>query len=198
MATAKKTYTKKTETPDSNLSTDKKNEEVQIEEKQVVTVEKRKEQRKFDASDLIPCTSIVEGQLIMVGRRTGTMYSWFGSGETIDVEYQDLSAEILSRNSMYIYSPLIIIEDEDVLSAHKSVKEVYEKMYSVKDLNDILKMPIGQMKKVISNLPVGVKDNLKILAATNIQNGSLDSIKKINALDEIFGTQLITESELFR
>lgn len=152
--------------------------------------------RKYAPDDLIPCTSIVQGELGFVGKKTKTFYRWFGAGETTEVEYQDLMSEIISRTSRYVYDPLFIIEDEELVNQRKEIKLLYDKMYSVRDLNAVLKMPIGQMKKTIINLPSGAKESLKVLAATNIHNGTLDSIKKISILDEILGTQLMTEASI--
>ena len=70
-------------------------------------------------------------------------------------------------------------------------------MYTVRDLRDVLRMPVGQMKTVVKSLPDGAKESLKTLAATMINNGSLDSIQKVKALDEIFDTKLMLLTELY-
>lgn len=46
------------------------------------------------------------------------------------------------------------------------------------------------MKEFIENLPYKLKDNVKTIASTLIQNGELDSIKKVKIIDKIFGTNL--------
>jgi hypothetical protein len=45
------------------------------------------------------------------------------------------------------------------------------------------------MVEAIKNLPAGAAENMRSIAATAVDNGALDSIKKIKALDEIWGTQ---------
>ena len=52
-------------------------------------------------------------------------------------------------------------------------------------------MPTTQMGEYIKALPVGCKNAIKGVAATMIDNGSLDSIQKIKALDEIFETNML-------
>ena len=64
-------------------------------------------------------------------------------------------------------------------------------MYTTSDLRDILNLPVSQMKKAITELPLGAKEAIRGLAPTMIENKKLDSIEKIRVLDEIFGTQLI-------
>ena len=41
----------------------------------------------------------------------------------------------------------------------------------------------------IKELPVNAQNNLKTLAASAIERGTIDSIRKIRALDELWGTQ---------
>lgn len=187
-------YTRKTT---STEVVEKNTDNTVVEKIEKPKTETKKTIKKYNPEDLIPCTSITEGELGMVGKRSETYYRWFASGETIDIEYRDLIAEILSRTSRYIYDPLFIIEDEELINQNPAVADVYDKMYSVRDLNDILDMPIGQMETILPTLPKGAINNIKILAATNIQNGKLDSLKKINLIDEVCGTKLLQELELF-
>lgn len=164
----------------------------------VTVTEPVKEVRKYDAHDLITCTSLTQGELIMVGKKSGVMYRWFQEGDQCQVEYQDLLVEIISRTSRYVYDPLFYIEDEELVAQHKAVQKVYDTEYSMKDLNEILSLPIATMVSVIEQLPKGIKESIKVLAATNIQTGALDSIKRIKALDGIFDTKLILEAEIFQ
>lgn len=157
----------------------------------------KKKKRVFRKDELIPCTSIIGGELAWIGSRTGNLYRWFGSGETIDVEYQDLLSAILSRTNSVIYSPMIFIEDEELVNEHKAVRNVYDSMYSPRDLKKVLDLPIDEMVATIKSMPSGAQDTMKVVAATCIQTGRLDSIRKITALDNILGTKLVIESEIF-
>ena len=47
------------------------------------------------------------------------------------------------------------------------------------------------MKKSIASLPEGAKDSIKTIAATMVDNGTLDSVRKVKVLDEIFGTEML-------
>ena len=59
------------------------------------------------------------------------------------------------------------------------------------DFEAILELPEVQMKEAIEKLPKGCKECVKGIVATKVDEGSLDSVKKIKALDEIFGTNLL-------
>ena len=106
MATeVKKTATKKTITTNTPVVTEK-----------VVEVPKKVEEVKgYEPTDSIPCESVTAGKLMMIGKKTGTLYVWNGVTDVTDVEYQDLKAEILVKGR-YLTDPLIIIRDDDLLA----------------------------------------------------------------------------------
>ena len=148
-------------------------------------------ERKYKNSDLIPCRSIVSGGLYIEGSRSKILYSWADYGDVIEMEYQDLIYMVRTRANTDIYEPRIIIEDEEFVRQNKSLEELYDSLYSTKDLKEILKMPIPKMKQEIEKLPSGVKNAIKGIASTMIDAHTLDSVQKIKTLDEIFGTQML-------
>lgn len=173
-------------------------EAVVVEEKIEKPVEKKAvvmEKKKFEPDDLIPCVSITSGELLMIGERTKFLYRWADRGDVQEVEYQDLIYAARS-NSGFVFKPRFTIQDEDFLEQNPAVKERYETMYTVKDFTDILKLSVPAMKKTIMELPDGAKESIKSMASTMISNGTLDSVSKIKALDEIFDTNMMLITEL--
>lgn len=150
-----------------------------------------KEKRVFKNDDLIPCRSITNGELLMVGNKTNILYRWADYDDVAEVEYQDLIFEArVARNSFVSY-PRFIVLDEDFIEQNKQLTEIYDKLYTVKDLRNILNMSATEMKNIIPTLPQGAKESIKGLASTMIHNGQLDSVKKIRLLDEIFDTEMM-------
>ena len=41
------------------------------------------------------------------------------------------------------------------------------------------------------SLPEGAKDSIKTIATTMVDNGTLDSIRRVKILDEIFDTEML-------
>lgn len=157
----------------------------------------KKKPRKYEATDGIPCRSITSGGLYMEGIKSHILYEWADDGDVTEVEYQDLVAAIRS-NVSYIHKPYFIIEDEDVISQFPQINKIYESMYSIKDLRDVLTdLSPRDMKATILTLPEGAKESIKHIASQMISNGSLDSVQKIKFLDEIFDTRLMLMTELF-
>jgi hypothetical protein len=172
-------YTKKTTTATDST------------EKATKTTEVKEDVKTFSSEDTIPCRSLVSGGLYIEGARSHILYSWADCGDVVDVEYRDLIYLVRTREDVNIYSPRIIIEDEDFVEQNKSVKDLYESMYETSDLNEILNLPVPQMSETIKKLPKGAKEALKGIASTMIESHALDSVHRIKALDEIFGTKML-------
>lgn len=145
----------------------------------------------YEKNDLIECRSVTSGLLVAEGAKTGIVYKWADYGDIESVEYQDLIF-MLRSNKATVYNPRIIILDENIVKDFPALYEVYKKMYNYKDMSDILKLPLNEMRKVINELPPGVADALKGVASKMIENGNIDSIKRMKILDDIFNTEFKT------
>lgn len=148
--------------------------------------------RKYNKDDLIPCKSITDGELLMVGAQSKMLYRWADIDDVQEVEYQDLSYDArVSGNASYSKHPRFIILDDEFVAQNPAIGDVYKKLYSYSDMRDILSLPVGEMQAAINGIPSGVKDSLKSIAGRMIRDGSLDSVGRIKALDEIFGTDML-------
>lgn len=146
--------------------------------------------KKFKETELIPCLSVTVGGLHMNGIRSKDLYSWVEMGDVVEVEYRDLVAAIRKRSG-FVFKPRFVIQDKDFLAQYPELEDLYGTLYTDEDIRSILTLPAAQMKEAIEKLPIGVKDAIKGLAMTGIDDGSLDSVSVIKALDEIFGTQML-------
>lgn len=168
----------------ANNTKSKKNDVV----KETVNEFHKKEPRKFAQDDMILCKSVTYGELLLPGKKSKLLYIWSNYGDTTEVEFQDLQA-LRSTRSAYLMNPYFVIEDEELLEQWPELKNLYDKVAAL-DVDDLFNLPINQFKKRLREIPVGFKDSIKNIAGEKIRNGSLDSIAKINALDEILGTEL--------
>lgn len=173
-------------------NTKTKNENVEIstedvQEKVTKTVPK-KTARKFAQDDPIMCRSVTYGELLLPGKKSKLLYTWANYGDRTEVYYQDLQA-LRSTRSKYLNAPLFIIEDDELVEQWPEFKALYDKVAAI-DADTLFALPINQFKKQLNNLPTGFKDAIKNIASAKIMDGSLDSLAKINAIDEILGTDL--------
>ena len=160
--------------------------------KETVKGEEVVKAKTFEPEDDVNCVSVTAGELIMIGKKTGNLYRWSNYGDTTMIEFQDLKAEIRNSNSKYIYSPLFMIEDEDVLELPEfaNVAKSYEHAISIEEIDDFFNLPLQQFSSTLKTLPVGIKNTIKSIAVDKLESGSLDSLNKIKVLDEILGTEL--------
>lgn len=170
-----------------------KTEEVKTEEiKQVVS---KPEPKKFNPNDGIRCRSVTHGILFVDGLATNMKYTFVDYDYETEITYRDLVALVVARNKA-IYNPRIIIMDEDFIAEYPALGKFYKEHFATKNIKEILDMPDYQMKEAISKLPKGAIESLKSIAVNMIVSGEIDSIKRIRALDEAFGTDLSLLNEL--
>lgn len=163
-------------------------EEVKAEtKKEKVT---QKSVRKYNPTDRIPCRSLTYGELLLTGPKTKLLHTWANYGDVTEMEYQDLQA-LKSTRSSYLYKPRFIIEDEELVEQWAGdFKKMYDEIVTM-DVEALFRLPIGQLKAKLKKAPAGVQLAVKNMAGEKIMNGTLDSIAKIKAIDEVLDTQLM-------
>lgn len=145
--------------------------------------------RKYASDDLIPCRSVTYGELLLSAPKSKLMYVWANYNDVTEVEFQDLQA-LKSIRSSYLFRPRIVIEDDELVEQWgKDFKDMYSKIVNV-DVEDMFNLPLGKFKTALKNAPNGVQQAVKNIAGEKILDGSLDSLAKIKAIDEILGTDL--------
>ena len=170
-------------------NTNKVSESVDSVNEVEVQESKKKAPRKFKMDDLILCRSVTYGELLLPGKKSKLLYTWSNAGDVTEVEFQDLQA-LRSTRSEYLNAPMFVIEDEELLEQWSELKALYSKVATI-DVDNLFSLPINQFRKKLSNIPNGYKESIKNVASAMIMNGTLDSIQKIKALDEILGTSLM-------
>ena len=191
---AKKTTSKKEQATEDVVNTVDEVKEV-VEEKVVPT----EQPREFQKDDLIEVKSVFAGSCTLVGRRSGNVYVWETLGEIQYVEYQDLLAEITNRYSQYIYEPLLLIEDEDVINKNPKLKDLYDTMIDVEDIEEsLLNDSVEDLRSILISLPSGLKETVKSVASTLMQDGALYDVRKIRLLDDLYHTALSEQLSLYQ
>lgn len=165
----------------------------EVKETPVKTQEKVK--REFTDSDYILCRSVCYGGLSISGQ-SGNYYEFKDYGYECEINYRDL-VFLIRKGSDHVFLPRFVILDEDLLEEFPTVKRAYEKMYTRKDLLEILELPNNQMEAAINELPSATKSVLERMIASEISSGSLDSISKVRRLSSIFDSDFNLLSELF-
>ena len=144
---------------------------------------------KHDPNEYVPCRSVRFGELILIGPKTRTPYSWANEGDVAEVEYQDLLSWKALRHK-YLFEPMIIIEDEDIVEEWKAdLGKLYADLQYI-DVKALFKLPQRQFISQLKKLPVGMKTTVQNMAYSMIQDRTLYDLRIIDAIDEILGTEL--------
>lgn len=174
-------------------STVKNIEEDVVESAEVKETETKRSEpkkvRKYAPSDMIPCRSVTYGELLLPGPKTKLLYTWSNYDDVTEVEFQDLQA-LKSTRSTYLFKPRFLIEDEELIEQWKGdFGKMYEEITNT-DVEAIFKLSASQIKSKLKKAPSGIQQAVKNIAGEKIMNGTLDSLAKIKAIDEVLGTQL--------
>lgn len=194
----KNSFMKETEPVVDNTNTETI-ESVEVEEtveEKTPMVTSKKTVKKFNPDDLILCQSMCVGQTFVKGFKSGIIYTFEALGAEEYIEYRDLVAAIRSKDSI-IFKPFIIVLDEDFINEQKALKTFYDNMYTPEDFEEFFKLRPNQMIEALNNMPVGVRDTIKSMAVGRIQDGTFDSVARIKALDDYFGTKMMLLTELY-
>lgn len=149
--------------------------------------------KEYDAYDLIPCQSLVNGTMYYLSPKSNTMYTWDNNGSIVDMTYEDLLVMKQSHSEL-MYRPCLMIMDEELLSQPRwaNVKSIYDNydVLSLGDATKIISLDSLSLKKALDKLTPSMRVVICNTAATMIENGTLDSIAKIKVIDEVCGTEL--------
>jgi hypothetical protein len=169
------------------------NTEIEAVEETVVETKKTKAPaktpKKYAPADMIPCRSITYGELLLTGAKSKMLYTWANYGDITEMEFQDLQA-LKSTRSSYLFKPRFIIEDPELVEQWSNdLGKMYKEIVDV-DVEDMFRLPLNQFKAKLKKAPAGVQQAVKNVAGEKILNGTLDSLAKIRAIDEILDTDL--------
>ena len=171
-------------------------EAVEVKEAPVNTETSKKAVKKFNPDDMILCQSICVGQTFVKGFKSGTIYTFEALGAEEYIEYRDLVAAVRSKDSI-LFKPFIVVLDEDFINEQKTLKSFYENMYTPEDFEESFRLNPNQMVEALNNMPIGIRETIKSMAVGKIQDGVFDSVARIKALDDYFGTKMMLLTELY-
>ena len=168
--------------PTTKKPTTKKNTEATVEVEAPIVV---KTPRKYEPTDTIMCHSVFPGTFLFSGPKSKLVYPFEAPGDENPVEYQDLLAAMMSKKPS-IMTPHIVIDDEELLEDFrwKQVKQVYDSMFSIKNMDKFLEMPYETFEKEFNKLPAGVKKNVMLEISARVRDKKFSEMMKIRLVDK--------------
>lgn len=144
--------------------------------------------RQMDKNELIQVTNITNGTVIYVSKKTGAEYLLEGYGSTEMIELGELITMKASANKI-LTEPWLRIDDENAVE-FLGLKSIYEKANLFEDVNKFFSKSLKEMEKNLEKAPSGYKSLVASKAKEMIDNKELDSIKKIELIENILKVNL--------
>lgn len=157
-----------------------------------------KEERVYQATDLIPCRNVFGGKLLMEGRKSKNTYFWEEFGEVNEVEYQDLISEMVNSRSDYLYGPLIYIMDEELVNSKPKLKNFYSQFtINTDQLKKVLKSQnVNEIKNVLNTIPNTLAQSVPNIVVGMIDEGEIRDPAVLRTIDKALGTDLSNNLQL--
>lgn len=146
---------------------------------------------------MVEVKSCVFGGLIYVDKRTGEQVLWDNEGDIQVVSFELLRSMKASQVAFFKNNWIAVVSvlDNDGVTPADVYKGLYVQQYykDVIDPDDFEKVcswSVSEIEKKVSLLVPAARTNLAIALNTFIENGTLDSIKKIKAFEKALGCEL--------
>lgn len=152
--------------------------------------EKTKPARRVDIDkyELIPVMNITNGKLVYVSNKTGVKYIWSQYGDIEYLEYQELQTMRVAHKS-FLNEPFVIILNDDVVN-NLGLTKMYENLIDLDDIESIFSLDNKKFIEVIEKSPRGIVHTIVTKAKELYKKNKLESITKINYINEKFGTDI--------
>ena len=141
--------------------------------------------KKYEPNDTVMCHSVFPGTFLFSGPKSKIVYPFEAPGDENPVEYQDLLAALMGKKKS-VMAPYIVIDDEELLEdvKWKQVKQIYDDMFAIKDMDGFLALPFNEFERTFNKLPVGVKKNVMLEISARVRDGRFSEMRKIRLVDE--------------
>ena len=153
--------------------------------------------KKIPLDTMVPVKSGVNGILVYVSRKTGYEITWNEYGA---IEYVEMSDLLAMRNTdkAFYENNWIYFEDTDEYSATDcynflEVFKFYDSSIVGDSLEELFNKEPDEIKSICNNLSKGLRATVASMARTKIDDGSLDSNKRISALEEVLDIELASK-----
>lgn len=129
------------------------------------------------------------GTLVYKSKRTGEVFVWDSFGSEQEMELQDLKSAKNTYKAFFINN-WFLFDDPEIIE-WLGMSQYYKHALNTESFNELFSSTPEEIKKTVSKLSDGQKKSAAFRAKQLIQEGEIDSIKIINALEESLSVELI-------
>lgn len=129
------------------------------------------------------------GTLVYKSKRTGEVFVWDSFGSEQEMELQDLKSAKNTYKAFFINN-WFLFDDPEIIE-WLGMTQYYKHALNTESFNELFNSTPEEIKKTVAKLSAGQKKSAAFRAKQLIQEGKIDSIKIINALEESLSVDLI-------
>lgn len=159
------------------------------EKAKVKTVEKKVKVKPLDPSQTVSVYNGAQGQLVYVSKKTGERFIWDEFGDCQDMELSELKSAKSSGKSFFMNN-WFLFDDPSVVE-YLAVGAYYKNALSLSDFKSFFEKSPEELAEVIASLSKGQKRTVTYRAKQLIEDGTIDSMKIVSALETALQTELI-------
>ena len=178
--------------------------EEKVETTKIKSVPKRR--LKLDDDVLLSVKSNVFGRLIYINHKNSDETQWEEYGEIQPLSVGDLRAMKAKQPDFFKENWITIVgiesadddyDDIDMSEIYESlmISQYYQKSECPDDLNDVFSWSVDKIRETLPKMTASVKTSIIIRANELIENGSLDSISKVKAIEEALNCTLTSPED---
>lgn len=150
---------------------------------------KKYKSKALSPHDYITVRNGFNGKLIYKSSKTGEVFIWDNFGDEQDMELQELK-NAKNSHKAFFEGNYFLIDNPDVIS-YLGVERYYKNALSYDSFDSVFELAPAEIEERIALLSSGQKQSLVYRAKQKIDDGGIDSIKLINALEKALGVELI-------
>ena len=129
------------------------------------------------------------GTLVYKSKRTGEVFVWDSFGSEQEMELQDLKSAKNTYKAFFVNN-WFLFDDPEIIE-WLGMSQYYKHALNTESFKELFTSTPEEIKKTVAKLSAGQKKSAAFRAKQLIQNGEIDSIKIINALEESLCVDLI-------
>lgn len=153
---------------------------------------RKRETVKFEQHEEVVVTSLVKRGTLVFEDHENVLYEWLNYGEE---QWMSIKAlyHMRNRHRGFFTEPLVMV-DEDVATFLK-IDVMYKDIIDMDNIESIFNFTNEKFKETLIRCPKGIKNIIVDMAVKMIEDGTLDSMKKVRIIESICKVELNGQSD---
>ena len=162
-------------------------------EEPVATVDTAPKKRTVDPSTSVIVRNGFRGVLVYTSPRTGETYTWDAFGDEQEMELRELMNVKASNKAFFENNWFLFDKENEWAIDELKVRQYYKNSIGYDEFDALFSMESGELRATLSKLSSGQKTAVAMRARELVDEGKIDSLKVIHAIEDTLGIKLSGE-----